>query len=202
MLVNKLKVLLAERNLKIKDIVENTGLSRNTISNLVNNPSSNVSTSTLDKLCFFLKITPDDFFEYYPELVKFELKDNNYYLCVHNSKEEFAKKIYLEPASYEELDTKERKFEKNNKLFRLKIEDVSDDYIPNLRKRLPLRIDQEFNDSLIKVFFFYLDKMLKRNEISIDDNFHVGILLNNVIYHPNLELLTKKIKVKKNLADI
>lgn len=64
MIENRLKVILAEKRLKIKDVAQNTGLSRNTISNIANNPYSNVSNSTLNKLCECLNITPTDFFLY------------------------------------------------------------------------------------------------------------------------------------------
>lgn len=64
MIENRLKVILAEKRLKIKDVAQNTGLSRNTISNLANNPYSNISNCTLNKLCEYLNITPADFFLY------------------------------------------------------------------------------------------------------------------------------------------
>ncbi|WP_368045394.1 helix-turn-helix domain-containing protein [Ligilactobacillus sp. 110_WCHN] len=67
MIENRLKVILAEKRLKIKDVAQNTSLSRNTISNIANNPYSNVSNSTLNKLCECLNITPADFFLYKKE---------------------------------------------------------------------------------------------------------------------------------------
>lgn len=61
MLENRLNILLAERRLKIKDVVTGTGLKRNTISNIVNNPKANISTNSLDLLMQFLKIEPGEF---------------------------------------------------------------------------------------------------------------------------------------------
>lgn len=65
-MANKLKSLLAERNLTIKQIIKDTGLSRNTLSNIINNPLSNISLDTLNTLCIYLKITVDDFYSFVP----------------------------------------------------------------------------------------------------------------------------------------
>lgn len=67
MLRNRLKILLAERNLKIKDVVSATELTRPTVSNIVNNRSANVSTKNLDKLCNYLEVTPTEFWEFKPD---------------------------------------------------------------------------------------------------------------------------------------
>lgn len=64
MLANQVNVLLAERQLSIKQVVEETGISRSAISNIVNNPSANVATETIDKLCRYLGVTPTEFFVY------------------------------------------------------------------------------------------------------------------------------------------
>lgn len=66
MLANKLKSLLAERNLTIKQTIKDTGLSRNTLSNIINNPTSNISLSTLNTLCIYLGITTNDFYSFVP----------------------------------------------------------------------------------------------------------------------------------------
>lgn len=66
MIANKLAVLMAERQLSIKQVVEATNISRNTISNISNNPKANISLETVDNLCMFFGITPSDFFEYSP----------------------------------------------------------------------------------------------------------------------------------------
>lgn len=66
MMANKLKSLLAERKLTIKQIIKDTGLSRNTLSNIINNPLSNISLDTLNTLCIYLKITVDDFYSFVP----------------------------------------------------------------------------------------------------------------------------------------
>lgn len=71
MLANRLKILLAERDLSIKDTVSETGISRNTLSNIVNNPFANISTENVDKLCNYLEVAPKDFYDYFPWLFRY-----------------------------------------------------------------------------------------------------------------------------------
>ena len=67
MLRNRLKILLAERDLSIKDVVNATGLTRPSISNMVNNPMANIATDNIDKLCNYLGVTPTEFWEFKPD---------------------------------------------------------------------------------------------------------------------------------------
>lgn len=85
MLANRLSVLLAERGLSIKEVVDATGVSRNTISNLTNNPSGNINTETTDILCNYLQVTPQDFFEYSPFLLTFINQKSNDVSYYHSS---------------------------------------------------------------------------------------------------------------------
>nr|WP_276580101.1 helix-turn-helix transcriptional regulator [Lacticaseibacillus parakribbianus] len=64
--------MLTERNLTIKQVTEDTGLSRNTVSNLVNKPMGNISVDTTDLLCNYLRVTPKEFFEYSPYRIEAE----------------------------------------------------------------------------------------------------------------------------------
>ncbi|WHO84924.1 helix-turn-helix domain-containing protein [Limosilactobacillus oris] len=67
MLRNRLKILLAERDLKIKDVSNAIGISRNSLSNMSNHRSANISNDSLDKLCNYLRITPTEFWEFKPD---------------------------------------------------------------------------------------------------------------------------------------
>ncbi|MCH5385715.1 helix-turn-helix domain-containing protein [Limosilactobacillus reuteri] len=73
MLANRLKILLAERDLSIKDVMVATGLSRNSLSNMVNNPFANISTENVDKLCNYLEVKPSKFYDYVPWIFHFTL---------------------------------------------------------------------------------------------------------------------------------
>jgi putative transcriptional regulator len=64
----RLHVAMAERNiLTIKEMVELTGLERNTVSFIYNNKAKMINLKTLDTLCKALKCTPGDLFEYLPD---------------------------------------------------------------------------------------------------------------------------------------
>lgn len=60
MIKNNLAVILAERGLKMIDVINGTGINKNTISSLVNNRASGIQYDTLDKLCDYLNITPGE----------------------------------------------------------------------------------------------------------------------------------------------
>lgn len=66
MLLNKLKLVLVKKGFTIKDVVMGTTLSRNTLSNIVNNTHANISNRTLDTLCMFLNVSPTEIYEYHP----------------------------------------------------------------------------------------------------------------------------------------
>lgn len=72
MLKNNLAVLLAERNLKISDAFESTGISKTTLTAIAENSGKGVQFETVDKLCNFLNVGPDKFFIYAPYLTSFE----------------------------------------------------------------------------------------------------------------------------------
>ncbi|WP_414827385.1 helix-turn-helix domain-containing protein [Apilactobacillus kunkeei] len=55
---------MAERQLSILDVHKGTGISRSTLTNLVNGRTP--SATTLDKLCLFFHVTPADFYVYSP----------------------------------------------------------------------------------------------------------------------------------------
>ncbi|MFK4167678.1 helix-turn-helix domain-containing protein [Paenibacillus lautus] len=57
-----LRVLMAERKLNIQDVANKTGLSRTTISALVNENGKGIQFDTLETLCYFLKIDPGELF--------------------------------------------------------------------------------------------------------------------------------------------
>lgn len=59
--------VMASKKLSQKDIVELTGLSRNTVKALAANASTRIDYPTLNSLCENLKVTPADLIEYIPD---------------------------------------------------------------------------------------------------------------------------------------
>lgn len=66
MILSRLKVLLAERNIKISRVSNDTGISRTTLTALAQNTPKGVQFETIDVLCQYLGIKISDFFEYVP----------------------------------------------------------------------------------------------------------------------------------------
>lgn len=84
MIICNLNTLLAERNLKITKVAKDTGISRTTLTSLANNYSQGIQFETLNTLCMYLDIKPENFFEYVyfnisvlPEL-EFDYKNLSY----------------------------------------------------------------------------------------------------------------------------
>lgn len=61
-----LSVLLAERQLKISQAAADTGISRTTLTALARNNCQGIQMATLNTLCFYLGIRPDDLFSFHP----------------------------------------------------------------------------------------------------------------------------------------
>ena len=72
MITNKLSVLMAERKLKATHISSDTGIARSTLSGLINESSKMIQFETINTLCNYLHVTPQDFFVYSPFDVYFD----------------------------------------------------------------------------------------------------------------------------------
>jgi len=68
MIVNKLSEVMGRKRLKIKDVVEKSGLSRNTITDLYYDKSIMIMLETLDRLCKALDCQSlSEILEYVPD---------------------------------------------------------------------------------------------------------------------------------------
>lgn len=76
MIRSRLNVLLAERDLRQDQISTDTGISKVTISNIVNNKTNGFQYETLNELAKYLQITPGDLFEYYDQDLFIDLRNN------------------------------------------------------------------------------------------------------------------------------
>lgn len=88
MLRVNLNMLLAERNLTASRLSKDTGISKTTLTALVNNTGKGIQYETIDTICNYLNVTPNDFFEYIPvdyslsyflENIDLEIKTNDMY---------------------------------------------------------------------------------------------------------------------------
>lgn len=64
MIVIKLPILLAERKLRVADVVRATKLSKTTLHKLYNEESKRIDFETINTLCRFLDCQVGDLFEY------------------------------------------------------------------------------------------------------------------------------------------
>jgi putative transcriptional regulator len=63
----KLNVVLAERNVRLTELEEKTGISLNNLSILKTDKAKAVRFSTLNEICKALNCQPGDLFEYVPD---------------------------------------------------------------------------------------------------------------------------------------
>ncbi|WAW14416.1 helix-turn-helix domain-containing protein [Peptostreptococcus equinus] len=67
MIKNNLSKIMGEKLMKVSDVSENTGVSRQTIANIYNRRSSGIQFDTLNSLCTHLDCGISDIFEYVPD---------------------------------------------------------------------------------------------------------------------------------------
>ncbi|MDU4726695.1 MULTISPECIES: helix-turn-helix transcriptional regulator [Clostridium] len=63
----KLRILMAERNIKQKELSTATGIRPNTISDMINDTYKHISKENLDKLCKYFNCGVNDIIEYIKE---------------------------------------------------------------------------------------------------------------------------------------
>lgn len=71
MIINRLSILLVERNIKASKLSVDTGIAKSTLTKITNNNSIQIDYLTLNKICNYLKVTPNDFFDYSPYDIDF-----------------------------------------------------------------------------------------------------------------------------------
>lgn len=62
-----LPVLLAERRLRVADLVRTTDISKSTLHRIYNDQTTRIEFDTLSKLCEVLKVTPGEILKYVPD---------------------------------------------------------------------------------------------------------------------------------------
>ena len=66
MILCNLPVLLAERRMKVADLIRMTGISKSTMHKIYNEQTSRIDFETMDKICEALEIGVGDLFTYVP----------------------------------------------------------------------------------------------------------------------------------------
>ena len=65
MIINKLSEILGRKKLKIVDVINETGVTRPTLTSLYYGNGKGISFDVLNKLCGYLSVTPGELFAYY-----------------------------------------------------------------------------------------------------------------------------------------
>lgn len=97
MIKNNLAVILAERGLKMIDVINGTGINKNTISSLVNNKATGIQYETLDKICDFLDITPGEL------LIRYKFSINVLERDIYGDEIDYKLKVNVNDDSFETI---------------------------------------------------------------------------------------------------
>ena len=163
MLKSNLKVLLAERNISITQVSNDTGISRTTLTSLMS-VAKGIQFETMNTLCNYLKITPSDLFIYVPYDVKIELESFRYYYSSSGNFFSFFITILKETKKYEFPFT--GSIYKVDKDFDIKLEfsrielynffsDEDKDKVKNIKyylKKLPIQFFVDIENQIRKIF--------------------------------------------------
>lgn len=84
MIFCNLKVLLAQRNITISKMSEDTHISRTTLTSLCTNKSGGIQFDTLDTICGYLNVLPTDVILFSPYLLEASRDDRELYIKVIN----------------------------------------------------------------------------------------------------------------------
>lgn len=71
MIRNRLSELLSERGLKISRVAKEVEIARSSLTSMVQNDSEMIRYDAIDKLCKYLNVSPNDFFEYMPISIEY-----------------------------------------------------------------------------------------------------------------------------------
>lgn len=150
MISTNLKILLAERNLTISKVCEDTGISRTTLTALCSNKSKGIQFDTLDTLCNYLNVFPENILTFSPYKLTFE-KSKFYsdYICIiiENCTTRKKNQILscLDKPNYLTLEDKDLEFLKK--------------VINSLPKFYITTLDNELKNILINEFYIEPEKL-------------------------------------------
>lgn len=88
MIKNNFNTLMAERQLKITRVSNDTGISRTTLTALSQEMSKGVQLDTLNTLCKYFNITPCEFFDYLPFDLEYNIEQDTEEELVPNSEDD------------------------------------------------------------------------------------------------------------------
>lgn len=189
MIRTNLSVLLAERGLKAKKVSRDTGISQTTLTSLVNNTGKGIQFDTIDTLCRYLGVSPEEFFEYYPFRFKFQAektdfnliyKTNEFYDFVKLSSLTFKFDMVIEIIGEKENDIDASCVLEQNKFngeYEVEIEvdtEEEEKFLKKILTDMPISFKRDFN----RLVFASIDKELKKSyeEWKVNANMNVDAI--------------------------
>lgn len=183
MLKCNLKVLLAERNLKITQVSNDTGISRTTLTSLTFGYAKGIQFDTMNTLCNYLKITPKELFIYIPYDIEIKLEHFKYDDKLLNCFLEFSIILLKENKKYQTfLFADVEYFYKKFKLIieQPEIEDEEDkkefDIIKDYLEKLPVQFFLNIENELKEKILFelnsndFLEQINKKENIEYEED--------------------------------
>ena len=220
MIKTNLAVLMAERGLKISDIYEATGISKTTLMAISDNTGKGIQYETMDRLCNYLGVTPNEFFVYFPysvtftPSVKYDEFDNGFYINCLLKKESWEGSEEIQ-FSINKTDLINELLGYNKNLdkydFSLYIECSS---LKNLFKKMPIQFKRSMEVEIIENIFNAINNtdiskfeninsydeatadFIKKLSSSKDSEYTAFVVLN--FEDDNTSLMETKVKIKKH----
>lgn len=161
MLQNRLNILLAERNLTASKVFDDTHISKSTLSSLVNNSGDGIQFKTLDKLCNYLDISPNEFFDYAPYIYKFHTNRENDIEFIIEVESANSLKTYWYYVSYninEDYREEETRLEKYDFYVSVYCSSNIDPFLEDVYNKLSISLKSELKT---RFFDFILDEVAK-----------------------------------------
>ncbi|EOQ22607.1 helix-turn-helix domain-containing protein [Bacillus cereus] len=185
MIRNRLAVLLAERELKISRVAEETNIARSTLTSISQNDSKMIQLETINELCNYLRITPCDFFEYAPlditylwEVTNKELnyQPYNFNILIKMEVKEGTNTVSFYAHSYfPHPDVSDPKYEaiKADIIISIYIDGEYglNDFVTNVYEKLTIGFKRTVDENLVNIVQTEFQKYLKSN-LEIIDKFN------------------------------
>lgn len=155
MIRNRLSELLSERGLKTSRVAKEVSIARSSLTSMIQNDSEMVRYDAIDKLCNYLNVSPEDFFEHIPLNFDFSFDEEPRVNITKRKKRptnfDFNEMLGLEYFEFEMLvDVKTPRNDKIN--FDLELKCIGAARDNHLRQQLVFNISNEEENAALKKY--------------------------------------------------
>lgn len=179
MLRVNLNMLLAERDLTASRLSKDTGISKTTLTSLVNNTGKGVQYDTVDTICNYLNVTPNEFFDYIPVDYVFEYESFNIDLVGDSEVSVDGMMFSLEDVNHSFRFYIDIKTKRKNKAFNFEGTINIPDSDKPFFLLIPFSINLEFKDDDYSEFDELFYKKLSKGHQTIFNNYARDFILSH-----------------------